>query len=46
LGAPASDFAEQVRKLSEHVCSGNRKSCRKFLSKHYSWLKSDKKGPG
>ncbi len=39
LGAPPSDFAEQVRQLSEHLCSGNRKSCRNFLSKHYAWLK-------
>jgi len=38
-GARASDFAEQVRRLSEHVCSHNRQSCRSFLSKHYSWLK-------
>jgi hypothetical protein len=39
LGASPSDFNEQVRRLSEHVCSGNRNSCRSFLSKHYSWLK-------
>jgi len=39
LGAPPSDFTEQVRQLSEHVCSGNRASCRNFLSKHYAWLK-------
>jgi hypothetical protein len=39
LGAPPADFAEQVRQLSEHVCSGNRDSCRYLLSKHYSWLK-------
>lgn len=39
LGAPPSDFTEQVRRFSEHVCSGNRRSCRNFLSKHYSWLK-------
>ena len=38
-GAPTSDFPEQVRRLSEHVCSQNRQSCRNFLSKHYSWLK-------
>ena len=38
LGAPPSDFTEQVSRLSEHVCSGNRESCRNFLSKHYSWL--------
>ncbi len=39
LGAPPADFAEQVRKLSEHPCSRNRQSCRGFLSKHYAWLK-------
>jgi hypothetical protein len=42
LGAPSSDFTEQVRRLSEHVCSGNRDSCRNFLSKHYSWLKGER----
>lgn len=39
LGAAPTDFTEQVRRLSEHVCSRNRESCRNFLSKHYSWLK-------
>jgi hypothetical protein len=39
LGAPPSDFTEQVRRLSEHICPHNRESCRNFLSKHYSWLK-------
>jgi hypothetical protein len=39
LGAPPSDFEAQVRKLSEHACSGNHRSCCTFLSKHYSWLK-------
>jgi hypothetical protein len=39
LGAPPSDFTEQVRRLSGHVCSRNRESCRNFLSKYYSWLK-------
>jgi len=38
-GGPPSDFTAQVRRLSEHVCSHNRQSCRNFLSKHYSWLK-------
>lgn len=38
-GAPPSDFEGQVRRLSEHVCSQNRQSCRNFLSKYYSWLK-------
>ena len=42
LGARPSDFTEQVRRLSQHVCSRNRESCRKRLSKHYSWLKGDK----
>lgn len=41
LGAPPSDFTDQVRRLSEHVCAGNRRSCRNFLSKHYSWLKKE-----
>jgi hypothetical protein len=39
LGSPPADFEEQVRRLSQHKCSGNRESCRNFLSKHYSWLK-------
>lgn len=39
VGAPPSDFTEKVSRLSEHVCSRNRQSCRNFLSKHYSWLK-------
>lgn len=38
LGAPSADFTEQVRQLSEHVCSRNRESCRNYLSKHYSWF--------
>ena len=42
LRPPPSDFTEQVRRLSEHACSLNRESCRKRLSKHYSWLKGDK----
>ena len=42
LGAPPFDFTDQVRRLSEHVCSRNRESCRKRLSKHYSWLKGEK----
>jgi hypothetical protein len=37
LGASPADFAAHVRQLSEHVCSGNRDSCRNFLQKHYSW---------
>lgn len=41
LAAPPSDFTDQVRRLSEHVCAGNRNSCRTFLSKHYSWLKKE-----
>lgn len=39
FGAPAGEFEEQVRKLSQHVCSHNRDSCRRSLSKYYSWLK-------
>jgi hypothetical protein len=42
LGAAPSDFEPQVRRLSEHVCERNRRSCVNFLSKHYPWLK---KGP-
>ncbi len=38
IGASPSDFQDQVRQLSKHVCPGNRDSCRNFLSKHYSWL--------
>ena len=38
LGAAPGEFADQVRQLSEHVCSGNRDSCQNFLSKHYQWL--------
>jgi hypothetical protein len=38
LGAVPADFDEQVRRLSEHVCKGNREDCRRWLSKHYSWL--------
>ncbi len=38
LGVAPDEFAEQARQLSEHVCSGNRDSCRNFLSKHYKWL--------
>ncbi|MFA6544672.1 MAG: hypothetical protein WCS99_09625 [Limisphaerales bacterium] len=44
LGAPLSDFAEQVRRLSEHVCQRNRESCHNFLSKHYAWLKKSDDG--
>lgn len=40
LGAPATSFENHVRRLSQHICPGNRDSCRNFLSKHYSWLKS------
>jgi hypothetical protein len=42
LGAPPSDFTEQVQRLSAHVCSHNRESCRNFLSKHFSWLKGER----
>ena len=44
LGVPASDFTEQVRKISVHVCSGNRESCRNFLSKSYAWLQEEGAG--
>jgi hypothetical protein len=39
LGAPPADFDDKVRQMSRHVCAGNRKSCRNYLSKYYSWLK-------
>jgi len=39
IGASPADFEGQARQLSRHVCSGNRNSCRNFLSKHYSWLR-------
>jgi hypothetical protein len=35
-GASPEEFKAQAMKLSEHVCSGNRKSWRTFLSKHYA----------
>lgn len=38
LGAPSSDFEEQVRQLSQHQCAGNRKSCTRLFA-FYSWLK-------
>ncbi|MDB6066885.1 MAG: hypothetical protein JWR26_3093 [Pedosphaera sp.] len=38
IGAPASDFEAQVRRLLQHVCLRNRDICRNFLSKYYSWL--------
>jgi aspartate oxidase len=37
LGASPADFEAQVRQLSEHACAGNRDSCRRYLSKHYTW---------
>jgi hypothetical protein len=42
LGVPPEQLEPQVRRLSEHVCERNRRSCVNFLSKHYPWLK---KGP-
>jgi hypothetical protein len=42
LGAPAADFEDQVRRLSQHVCAGNRESCVRWLSAHYPWLKGQK----
>jgi len=35
LGAPAADFAGHARRLSQHVCSLNRDSWKRHLSKHY-----------
>jgi hypothetical protein len=40
LGASPDDFANQVRRLSKHVCAGNRDSCRRWGSRYYSWLAS------
>jgi hypothetical protein len=39
FGAPAGEFEEKVRKLSQHVCSRNRDSCCKHFAKYYPWLK-------
>jgi len=39
LGASPSDFTDQVRQLSEHVCPSNRDFCRNHLSKYYSFFK-------
>ncbi|HWY75384.1 MAG TPA: hypothetical protein VN281_07195 [Verrucomicrobiae bacterium] len=39
LGASPSDFEDQVRKLSEHICAKNRESCRRWQAKYYPWLK-------
>jgi hypothetical protein len=38
LGAKPIDFEERVRQLLQHRCTGNRDSCRNYLSKHYIWL--------
>lgn len=35
LGVPQTDFGEQARQLSQHICQRNRDTCRNFLSKHY-----------
>lgn len=43
-GALPADFSEQARRLSEHVCKGNRGSCLNFLAKHYSWMKPERGG--
>jgi hypothetical protein len=39
LRASPTDFEDQVRSLSTHACRGNRDSCLRRFSKHYSWLK-------
>lgn len=39
LGASPVDFEDNVRRLAEHACPGNRDSCRNYLSKYYEWLK-------
>ena len=38
LGAKPSEFEQRVHQLAEHACSGNQRSCRTFLAKHYEWL--------
>jgi hypothetical protein len=38
IGAPPSDFNDQVLQLSRHVNSSNRNSCRRYLGKYYDWL--------
>jgi hypothetical protein len=39
LGAPAVDFVDIVRRLSEHACGKTREWCRRNFSKHYAWLR-------
>jgi hypothetical protein len=38
LGETPSDFETEVRALNDHLCAGNRDSCRRSLSKHFYWL--------
>jgi hypothetical protein len=46
VDAPPEDFSEQVRALAEHVCAGNRNSCRRFLAKHFPWLNDQTNATG
>lgn len=38
LGGMPQDFADQVRALAKHACSGDRDACRRVLAKYYPWL--------
>ena len=38
LGSDPRVLEEQVRALSEHVCSGNRRTCINYFGQYYSWL--------
>ena len=38
IGASPADFEDQVRKLSQHVCSRNRDSCQRRLVQYYPVL--------
>ncbi len=40
LGAPAAEFEEILRRLSEHRCLRNREWVRRNFEKHYAWLVS------
>jgi hypothetical protein len=46
VGAPPTDFTEQVQALSAHACAGNRNSCRSFLAKHFPWLNDSTNATG
>ena len=46
VGAPPTDFTEQVRALAAHPCDRNRDSCRRFLAKHFPWLNNETNATG